>query len=109
MTNSTASARSVRLLGAVAAGLLLLAGCGSSAPSVKRVALEVVETLDATPEQRECMRERVDAYSNDQLEAMVPLDGEGNAIEIDFRDPTSIPDATPELQQFVDDLCTCIN
>jgi len=39
----------------------------------------------------------------------VPLDGEGNAIEIDFRDPTSIPDATPELQQFVDDLRTCIN
>jgi len=108
VTNSTASARSVRLLGAVAAGLLLFAGCGSSAPSVKRVALEVVETLDATPEQRACMREKVEAYSNDQLETMVPVDDEGNAIEIDFRDPTSIPDATPELQQFVDDLRACI-
>jgi len=108
VTNSTASARRVRLLGAVAAGLLLFAGCGSSAPSVKRVALEVVETLDATPEQRECMREKVEAYSNDQLEAMVPVDDEGNAVEIDFRDPTSIPDATPELQQFVDDLRACI-
>jgi len=108
VTNSTASARRVRLLGAVAAGLLLFAGCGSSAPSVKRVALEVVETLDATPEQRACMREKVEAYSNDQLETMVPVDDEGNAIEIDFRDPTSIPDATPELQQFVDDLRACI-
>jgi outer membrane murein-binding lipoprotein Lpp len=108
VTNSTASARRVRILGTVATGLLLFAGCGSSAPSVKRVALEVVETLDATPEQRECMREKVEAYSNDQLEAMVPVDDEGNAIEIDFRDPTSIPDATPELQQFVDDLRACI-
>ncbi|MDQ3738257.1 MAG: hypothetical protein M3337_03720 [Actinomycetota bacterium] len=94
-----------RLLVALSLGILALTACNST-PSTKRVALDVVETLNSVSEtQKECMRERIDGYPNSTLEAI------GNAQEnqaLDFPDADALENATPELQEFVDDLGDCI-
>jgi hypothetical protein len=73
-----------------------LAAC-TSTPSARRVALDVIETLDADESVKECMRGKVEAYSQDELQAIA--DG---AAE-------SPPDAAQveALEQFEADLAEC--
>jgi hypothetical protein len=86
-----------------AAVLLGLTAC-TSTPSAKAVAQDYVESIDLEPEQETCMLERLDNYTNDQLEAI----GEAN-VSVDFDQPGAVEDATPEFQQFVADLRECMS
>lgn len=96
-----------RTIGILALGVLALTSC-SRTPSTKRVALDVVETFDdsvVNDDQKECMRERIDEYDNSALEAI----GEAQENQaLDFSDPDAFESATPELQQFVEDLRGCL-
>ena len=90
------------------------AGC-SSTPSDKRVALDLVEAMtDLSPEQQQCMREKIEGYSNDELERIglddEDADGDGETAEVvavDFDDPDSLAEAPEDLRAFVDDLRSC--
>lgn len=84
-------------------GILALTACRST-PSAKRVALDVIETMDVSDTQKQCLRDKVEGYDDSTLEAI------GNAEEnlaLDFTDQDVLDNATPELQDFVQDLRTC--
>jgi len=103
VTTSTRPARARRLLGAIGVSLLLVTAC-SSTPSSKRVALDIVETMEISDTQKQCLREKIDGYDDAQLEAI------GNAEEnkaLDFTDGNALDSATPELRAFVEDLRGC--
>ena len=91
---------------------LVATGCTGSTPSDKRVALDIVETMGEdfpggtlTDEQQQCMTDKIDGYTEAELEAI------GNAPEnlaLDPTDPSSSQaEGTPELQAFVADLQEC--
>ena len=89
---------------AVAIVALLGLGACTSTPSAKAVAEDYVESLDGLdPAERECMLEKLDGYSNDELEAI----GEAN-LNVDFDQPDAVETATPEFQAFVENLNTCM-
>jgi hypothetical protein len=90
----------------VAVALVALLGLGacSSTPSAKAVAEDYVESIDGlTDEQRQCMLEKLDGYSSDELEAI----GEAN-VNVDFDQPDAVETATAEFQEFVENLNTCM-
>jgi hypothetical protein len=88
-----------------ASALLGLTAC-TSTPSAKTVAQDYIESIDLEPDQESCMLDRLDGYTNDQLEAI----GEAN-VNVDFNQPaaTAVESATPEFQAFVDDLQECMS
>jgi hypothetical protein len=74
-----------------------LAACNST-PSAKRVALDVIDTLDNLSEtERECMRVKVEGYSEDEIEAFA--DGAD-------KDPPD-PESQAALDKFEADLADC--
>jgi hypothetical protein len=88
----------------IAVALLGLGAC-SSTPSAKGVAEDYVESIDGlNDEQRQCMLEKLDGYSSDELEAL----GEAN-VNVDFDQPDAVETATPEFQEFVENLNTCMD
>ncbi|MEJ7725243.1 MAG: hypothetical protein WKF64_13120 [Ilumatobacteraceae bacterium] len=103
MTISTRPARSRRLLGAIGVGILALTACNST-PSAKRVALDIVETMDSISDtQKQCLREKIDSYDSSALEEI----GEAQENQaLDFTDADALENATPELRAFVEDLRT---
>ena len=50
------------------------------------------------------MLDKLDGYSSDELEAI----GEAN-VNVDFDQPDAVETATPEFQEFVDDLNECMS
>lgn len=67
-------------MAAVGAVVLLATACESD-PSVKRVAEDIINTLATTDEERDCMLEIVDGYSEDELESMGSDANSGDAAE----------------------------
>lgn len=51
----------------------VLTACGASAPPPAELANEMVDTLDVSAAVKDCMHERLEAYTDSELEAM--LDG----------------------------------
>jgi hypothetical protein len=90
---------------AVAAASLLALGACSSTPSAKAVAEDYVESIEGlSTEQRQCMLEKLDGYSEDELEAI------GNAnLDVDFDQADAVESATPEFQDFVENLNSCLS
>jgi hypothetical protein len=86
----------------VIAALLGLGAC-TSTPGAKAVAQDFVESIGLEPGQEQCMLAKLDTYSEDQLEVI----GEEN-IEVDFDQPDAVQNASPEFQDFVDDLAECM-
>ena len=88
-----------RLLRSVALVALAVGGLSAclSTPGAERVARDVVESMDITEEQRECMLRKLDGYSNEELEAI----GEGVL--------DSIPEAEEQLDVFQADLAGCLS
>jgi hypothetical protein len=85
----------VRLSAVLAvAAVAALTGCMST-PSAKRVALDMIETLDISEAARDCMTEKVEGYSEEELDDIAGLAVDGN------------PQGTQQLQQFENDLATC--
>lgn len=76
-----------------AVALVGLAACGN--PSARTVAEDIIDALpDLTDEQRTCLQDKLDTYTNEALDAVAA------------NNPTpSAP--TEEFQRFVDDLATC--
>ncbi len=77
-----------RTLAVVAMAVVGLSACNSD-PGAKRVAEDIIETAitqgDLTEEQGQCMFERVEAYSEDDLKAITESAGDagpGTAIEL---------------------------
>jgi hypothetical protein len=68
------------LIVAVAA-LVSLTACAST-PGAKRIALDVVDTLDASPAVKDCMRERIEAYDEDDLQDIAELANDGDATQL---------------------------
>ena len=92
------NARPFRSILVVLAAIGGLAACNST-PSAKRVALDVIETLDhLTEAERKCMRTKVEEeYSQDEIEAFA----EGS----DETPPD--PEAKAALDRFEADLADC--
>lgn len=76
----------------VAAGLA--SGCIST-PSAKRVALDAVETLSVDPEVKQCMIDKIDGYSEDEIQEIGDAAAEGNR------------DAIEDMTRFEADLRAC--
>lgn len=100
-------ARSRRLfaVGALAVlGGLSISAC-SSDPSPKRVALDMVETLDdLSDSERQCMTDKIEEdYTAEEIEAMG-----ANNENFDFSQPAaSDGDNAADLNAFIDDLQSC--
>ena len=97
---------SVAALAAAAIGLL---GACTSQPGPKTVAMDYVDGMftegDITQSERDCMLEKLDAYSDADLEQL----GEAN-VDVNFAGAETVPaNATPELKAFVDDLNECVD
>jgi hypothetical protein len=73
-----------------------LAACNST-PSARRVALDVIDTLDVSESVKECMRVKVEAYDQDTLEKVAEGANE------DPPDPAS----QEALDEFEADLESC--
>ena len=83
--------------------ILGVAAC-TSTPSAKAVAEDYIESIEGlSSAQRDCMLEKLDGYSEDELEAI----GEAN-LTVDFDSADAVETATPEFQAFVDNLRSCI-
>jgi hypothetical protein len=80
----------------VLAALGGLTACNST-PSGRRVALDVIETLDQSESVKECMRNKVDGYSQDTIEDF--------AKGADQNPPDA--DAKAALDRFEADLASC--
>lgn len=89
------------LLAAVAASIVGLGACASE-PGARTVAEELIETLESVPgAQRACLREVLDSYSSDELDAIA------NQNENFDGSPESLEAATPEMREFLDKLSAC--
>jgi hypothetical protein len=62
------SARPFRSLIVVLAAIGGLSACNST-PSARRVALDVIDTLDVSESVKECMRTKVEAYTKDEIQS----------------------------------------
>lgn len=96
------SPRSAGTRVALVAGLaaLTFAAC-TSEPSPHRVAEDLINSLAETDEERDCMLEILDGYSNDDLESW------GNAIETGEPGTASYDEAQAQLDGLQADLETC--
>ncbi|MGH9133192.1 MAG: hypothetical protein ACRDZZ_04590 [Ilumatobacteraceae bacterium] len=90
------SARPFRSVLVVLAAIGCLAACNST-PSARRVALDVIDTLDVGEQVKECMREKVEAMSKDDVDDFAKGANE---------DPPD-PEAQAALDQFEADLAAC--
>lgn len=85
---------------------LTLSACQST-PSSRRVALDIVESLDELPAaDRDCMTKVIeDEYSDEELDAIADADG---GIDFSGMTTTQMADAaSPEWDRFVNDLGKC--
>ena len=73
-----------------------LAACNST-PSARRIALDVIDTLPVSETVKECMRTKVENYSEDDIESF--------AKGAD-KDPPD-PESQEALDQFEADLASC--
>jgi hypothetical protein len=64
-----------------AVALVSLSACAST-PSAKRVALDVVDTLEVSDTVKDCMRERIEAYDQDDLQDIAELADDGDAAQL---------------------------
>ena len=89
-----------------AVAVLGLAACLSN-PGPKTVAQDVVDGLTedsvVTPEQQQCLQQKLDGYSDDELSAIAA----GNE-DLDYGPDFDIETATQPYQDFVADLQTCM-
>jgi hypothetical protein len=78
-------------------------GACSSQPSAKAVAQDYIESIDLTPQQQQCMLDKLDQYDSETLTSI------GNAnLDVDFDQPDAVESGTPEFQRFVADLNSCM-
>lgn len=89
---------------AVSASLLTLTACGSSAPSNRRIAHDIIDGLDEelTEAQRQCMLDYVDSLEGSAIDDLV----EANA-DVRVDSAGNLVDPTPEMQEFQDRLAEC--
>ena len=76
------SGRPARIASLVLVAVLGVAAC-SNPPSAKRVALEMVDTLEVTDDVKQCMRDEIETYSTDELQAIADAADGGNADALD--------------------------
>ena len=80
---ATPSARRLRIAGLVVVVSLGITACDSQ-PSVRRVAEDLVNTLTEPGPKRDCMLDKLDDYTNDQLKeitASAQATGPGTAMD----------------------------
>jgi hypothetical protein len=96
---------SVAALAVAAVGLL---GACTSQPSARAVAEDVVEALneegELTNEQRDCLLEKIDGYTDEQLAAI----GSPENQAINYTQPSAVEQASPEFQEYVENLSECM-
>lgn len=84
-------------------GALALTACGTSTPSNRRMAEDIIETVEGlSDEERDCMRERLDGYTGSELEA---LNDENSNVDWDAEGATG----GALWQAFVDDMSSCLD
>lgn len=82
-------------------GVIGLTACGSSTPSNRRIAEDIIDSVDdLTDVERECMQLRLDGYTDEQLEA---INSQNQNVDFSVENP----DASPEWDAFVEDLASC--
>jgi len=93
----------------VVAGVAVLGlGACTGNPSNKAVTRDMIESLEETggvdAAAKECMLEKVDAMSNDELDAI-------GSTDEDFAssDPSALENTSPEMRAFIADLQSCIS
>ena len=96
MTAVRPARRPVRAALALAALAAVGLSACSSAPSAKRVALDMIETLDISESAKACMTQKVEDYPEGDLEKIAELADNGDA------------EGLKQLNQFSDDLATCV-
>ncbi len=91
----------------VAIAAVLGFGACTSQPSAKAVAQDYIESIpDLTEDQRQCMLGELDKYDSETLTSI------GNAnLDVDFDQPsaTAVESGTPEFQEFVANLNSCLS
>ena len=100
-TRSTRRSRGAKLVALVGVVALAASACTSD-PSAKRVAQDLVNTLlaaDEDKEQRECMLEKIDGYTKDELEDISKNADEAAA--------TQNVGEISDIQKFQNDLESC--
>jgi len=101
------STRSTPWVAAVACVAVLGLGACTSTPSNKAVTRDVIESLEETggidAAAKECMLEKVNDMSNDELNAIGSTDEAFNSA-----DPSALENTSPELQDLITDLRSCI-
>ena len=96
MTALRPARRPVRAALAVAAlAAVGLTGC-SSTPSAKRVALDMVDTLEISDDAKTCMKDKINGYEGEEIERIAELADSGDQA------------GTADLREFSDDLATCV-
>jgi hypothetical protein len=90
------NARPFRSVLVVIAAFGVLTACNST-PSARRVAFDVIETLDQPEGVKQCMRDKVEGYSQDTIEDF--------AKGADQNPPNE--DSVAALEAFRDDLAEC--
>ena len=98
--------RPAATLAQLVVGLLLGAGvltACESQPSNRRVLLDTIESLDVSEAARQCMADRVDAYSNDALGDIADANEDFTLTQTgELRDPTG------PLAEFQRDMARCV-
>ncbi len=98
--------RSTSLVLAAACLVVGLGACTGN-PSTKAVTKDMIESLEETggvdAAAKECMTDKVDDMSNDELDAI----GAANPNFVSS-DPGAEDDATPEMHALLDDLRSCL-
>jgi hypothetical protein len=74
--------------------LVGLSACAST-PSARRVALDVVESLDVPDDVKECMRDSIEAYDQDELQ------------DIAEQADAGLAEGTAAMSRFEADLAAC--
>jgi hypothetical protein len=92
---------------ALASALVAVTALGacSSTPSNKRVVEDIIESLEGVSEaERDCMLERVDRYTDDQLDDIADANEDFELL------PTGeVANPTPALADFQADLASCLD
>jgi hypothetical protein len=89
---------------AVAVATLLGLGACTSQPSAKAVAQDYIESIDGlTAEQRQCMLGKLDNYDSETLTSI----GDAN-LDVNFDQSDAVESASPEFQDFVENLRSCM-
>jgi hypothetical protein len=96
---SAAGAASLALV-----SLLGLSACNST-PSHRRVVLDQIEALDLPADQESCMIDVVGTYDNGALDDIATA---GENEDINWNLENALASGTPELQEFVERLRSCV-